>query len=336
MTMKKMIEDFLDDLLLAQGRTQRTIDVYRRNLHQLQRFAEQQGWSTMREALEPHALRRFLAHLQQEELKANSIKQKIATLRSLATFLRRAHPDQAPTNQQLHLRYRSERRVVRTLTSQQLQEMLQYLGDRADAHPEPGGPDPRHPALLAARDLALFSVMAGTGIRVGETVALRLKDVDLDRGQINIQGKGGHHRIVFCDIPEIQLSLRSYLKRRLLLSNVEADLLFLNGRDLKAISPRAVQLRLKATGRELQLPEELTPHLLRHTYATLAIERGANIKAVSQLLGHADVKTTLQLYTHLSTEHLNEVFRLCHPFRDNRLELPEIINNRKKMIPYLR
>ena len=84
------------------------------------------------------------------------------------------------------------------------------------------------------------------------------------------------------------------------------------------------------------LPADLAPHLLRHTYATLAIERGANIKAVSQLLGHADVRITLQLYTHLSIEHLGVVFRLCHPLRDNTLELPEIINNRKKMIPYVR
>ena len=334
--MKKLIDEFLDELLLAQGRSQRTIDAYRRNLEQLRRFAEEQGWITMREAIEPQALRRFVAYLQQRKFKASSIKQKIATLRSLAAFLRRAHPDDAPSTQQLNLRYRSERKNVRTLTTAELNVMLCYLQDRAALHPELGGVDKRHRALLAARDLALFSLMAGTGMRVGETVALRVQDLDINRGQISVQGKGRQHRIVFCDIPEMQKPLRDYLKRRDLLCNVRTDALFLNGRDLRALSVRAVEIRLRTIGRELDLPEELTPHLLRHTYATLAIERGANIKAVSQLLGHADVKTTLQLYTHLSTEHLSEVFRLCHPFRDNHLELPEIINNRKKMIPYLR
>ena len=141
---------------------------------------------------------------------------------------------------------------------------------------------------------------------------------------------------VFFDIDELQKPLEDYLQRRQLLPAPKSNAVFLNGRDLGPLSPRAVQLRLKTLARQLDLPNNLTPHALRHTYATLAIERGANIKAVSQLLGHADVKTTLQLYTHLSTEHLHEVFRLCHPLRDNRRELPEIINDRKKMIPYLR
>ena len=202
--MKKLIDEFLDELLLAQGRSQRTIDAYRRNLEQLRRFAEEQGWITMREAIEPQALRRFVAYLQQRKFKASSIKQKIATLRSLAAFLRRAHPDDAPSTQQLNLRYRSERKNVRTLTTAELNVMLCYLQDRAALHPEPGGVDKRHRALLAARDLALFSLMAGTGMRVGETVALRVQDLDINRGQISVQGKGRQHRIVFCDIPEMQ------------------------------------------------------------------------------------------------------------------------------------
>ena len=162
-----------------------------------------------------------------------------------------------------------------------------------------------------------------------------MQDLDLEGGTIRVHGKGGHERTVFCDLPEILQPLRLYLRWR---DSVEPehDQIFLNGRDLGPLSTRAVQLRLRALANDLGLPETLTPHILRHTYATLAVEKGANLKALSQLLGHADIKTTLQLYTHLSTDHLHKVFRICHPLWDNRRELPEIINDRKKMIPYLK
>ena len=330
--MNELIDDFLSELSLARGRSARTIDAYRRNLRQ---FCEFSATSSTKHALAPSQLRRFIGHLQQQDYKPASIKQKIATLRAFVSFLHEVYPDHAPEQRRLHVRYRSERKVLRTLTVDELQQLLAELKRRAENHPAPGERDPRHRALLASRDWALFTLLAGTGLRVGELVTLRLEDLDLDRGEIQVRGKGGHQRQVFCDLQEIQQPLAYYLRWR---SSIDAehDRLFLNGRDLGPLSTRAVQLRLRDLATDLGMPDTLTPHTLRHTYATIAVERGANLKALSQLLGHADVKTTLQLYTHLSTEHLHEVFRICHPLRDNRRELPEIINDRKKMIPYLR
>ncbi len=332
--MNELIDDFLAELQLARGRSARTIDAYRRNLHQLRDFAADADL-TVRHALAPNHLRSFIAHLRQSSYSPASIKQKIATLRAFATYLREVHPDDAPDSQRIHVRYRTERKVLRTLTVEELHQLLDELKKHTEGQPEPGATDPRHRALLSARDWALFTLLAGTGLRVGEAVGLRLQDLDLERGEIRVYGKSRHERIVFCDLAEIRQPLDLYLRWRAA-AEPKHDHLFVNGRDLGPLSTRAVQLRLRAVANELGLPDTLTPHILRHTYATLAVERGANLKALSQLLGHADIKTTLQLYTHLSTDHLHKVFRLCHPLRDNRRELPEIINDRKKMIPYLR
>jgi site-specific recombinase XerD len=334
--MTKLISDFLDDLLLARGRSPQTVDAYRRNLKQFQGFADEHLWESPRQAFAPHALRLFVGHLQECQYRPATIKQKIATLQAFAAYLHQVHPEKAPKDHDLRLRYRVEKRAMRTLSPEELQSLLEELKRRAADLPALAAPDPRHRAFIAHRDWALFSLLAGTGLRVGEVVALRLQDLDLDRGEIHVRGKGGHQRIVFCDLPEIQEPLQCYLRRRAQLADRLGPTLFVNGRDLKPLSTRAVQLRLKELARALALPDSLTPHTLRHTYATLAVERGINLKALAQLLGHADVQTTLQLYTHLSTHHLHQIFRLCHPLRDNRLELPEIINNRKDIISYRR
>jgi integrase/recombinase XerC len=332
--MNELIDDFLAELELARGRSPRTIDAYRRNLHQLRDFATV-AELTVRQALAPDQLRRFIAHLRENDYCPASIKQKIATLRAFAAYLREVRPDHAPESKRLNIRYRTERKVLRTLTAEQLHLLLDRLRESTEDQPDPGTTDPRHRALLRARDWALFTLLAGTGLRVGEAVGLRLQDLSLKRGEIRVRGKGGHQRIVFCDLEEIRLPLDLYLRWRETVRPAH-DHLFLNGRDLGPLSTRAVQLRLRTLAKELNLPDTLTPHVLRHTYATLAVERGANLKALSQLLGHADITTTLQLYTHLSTDHLHKVFRICHPLRDNRRELPEIINDRKRMIPYFR
>jgi len=329
--MNDLIEAFLLDLVLARGRSAHTLAAYRRNLAQFLAYADEHGVSEARAALAPLALQRYAAHLHRQGLRATSIRQKIATLRSFVGYLRECHPAEAPVPGQARIRYRAQRRPRLTLSFEQLRALLDHLHERTQASDAPD----EHRRLLALRDHALFALLAGTGMRIGEALAITLDDLDLDRGQIQIHGKGGHERIVFCDLPELRDPLQRYVSARAQ-QPLRTPLLFVNGRDLGPLSSRAAQLRLRSLASEIGLPSGLTPHVLRHTYATLAIERGANIKAVSQLLGHADVRVTLQLYTHLSNDHLAEVFRLCHPLRDNELDLPEIINNRKKMIPYLR
>ncbi|MEM6927276.1 MAG: tyrosine-type recombinase/integrase [Myxococcota bacterium] len=331
--MNDLIEAFLLDLVLARGRSTHTLAAYRRNLAQFLDYAAGHDVSEARVALAPLALQRYAAHLHRQGLRATSIRQKIATLRSFVSYLRECHPTEAPVPGQARIRYRAQRRPRLTLSFEQLRALLDHLRQRAQI--SAAAPDERR-HLLALRDHALFALLAGTGMRIGEALAIELDDLDLERGQIQIHGKGGHERIVFCDLPELRDPLRRYVDARAQAAAVRTPRLFVNGRDLGPLSSRAAQLRLRDLASEIDLPSGVTPHVLRHTYATLAIERGANIKAVSQLLGHADVRVTLQLYTQLSNDHLAEVFRLCHPLRDNELDLPEIINNRKKMIPYLR
>ena len=123
--------------------------------------------------------------------------------------------------------------------------------------------------------------------------------------------------------------LKEYLKLRKKIE-LKEEALFINSRDWKRISVRNIEKILKKYLRASGLSMEITPHSLRHTFATLMIENGGNIKVVSQLLGHSDINTTLNMYTHLSSEHVRRVFKLCHPMSKKKLPLKEVIENRLK------
>ena len=101
------------------------------------------------------------------------------------------------------------------------------------------------------------------------------------------------------------------------------------------MTARAVQLLVTHYKERASIEKNVTPHTFRHTYATLSIENGANVKAVSQILGHASIETTINTYTHLSEAHVRDVFRLCHPFEGKRLPLDERVQGRKRSLPLI-
>jgi len=201
-------------------------------------------------------------------LRATSIRQKIATLRSFVSYLRECHPAEAPGPGQVRIRYRAQRRPRLTLSFEQLRALLDHLRQRAQTSSSAAPDERRH--LLALPDHALFALLAGTGMRIGEALAIELDDLDLDRGHLQIHGKGGHERIVFCDLPELRVPLQRYVDARAQATAVRTPRLFVNGRDLGPLSSRAAQLRLRGLASEIDLPNCVTPHVLRHTYATSA------------------------------------------------------------------
>lgn len=185
------------------------------------------------------------------------------------------------------------------------------------------------------RDLLMVLLMAGAGLRVGELCALDLDQINRADRSIQVRGKGRKLRVVYFVIPEMVAAMETYLYHR---SELGSDLtaLFLNGRDGGRLTPRAVQLLLKGYLQDAGLDASTTPHSLRHTFASLSIERGANVKAVSQILGHAHVSTTLAMYTHLSDEHVRKVFRLFHPRNPEHLSLEEAVAHRRQALLFVK
>lgn len=243
-------------------------------------------------------LRRYLVELEQQGLKATSVQRKLASLRALFGWLRQE--GEAEKNPAKLLKGpKAPRRVPRFLTSKEVDALL-------------GQPFADTPQGL--RDRAILELLYSTGCRVSECAGLRLRDVDLDEGIVRVFGKGQKERLAMLGEPAL-LALRAWLparQRMIADSKRSAPIsLFVNrlGRPLSArwVFQTVVDCALKAG-----IPSRLTPHGLRHSFATHLLDRGADLRTVQELLGHARLVTT-EIYTHVSIGKLREVYDHAHP-----------------------
>lgn len=335
--------DFLSALDLERNYSPYTLRSYRHNLEQFRSWLIEQGRTGTPSDLAGLAIRDFLGYLRDHcHNDARTVAHKLATLKSFLGYLRETLPPaQASALPKVTWHYKYDKKVQQSLRDEDLNALLDAVHERiasteADLQIARGRTRRLRKQLAACRrDLLLLLLMAGAGLRVGEVCGLNLDDVDLADHSIRVRGKGRKIRVVYFDIPEMVEAMAQYLRERCVLGS-DPTALFLNGRDGGRISSRAIQLLLKSYLRDAGLDSKTSPHTLRHTFSTLSIERGANVKAVSQILGHAHVSTTLALYTHLSTEHVRQVFRLFHPRNPERLPLEEVVAHRRHALMFVK
>ena len=163
---------------------------------------------------------------------------------------------------------------------------------------------------LAIRNLALVDLLFATGIRVGETSALDLQDFQLDEAVYKVHGKGGRDRLAFIVDAETLRIQRAYLMARMQIET-ESRALFLNTFS-ERLSTQGISNVIAKVRKDAGIEKHITPHMLRHTVATLLLRNGVDIRVVQEFLGHASIATT-QRYTHVSKEHLIGVLRKSHP-----------------------
>jgi site-specific recombinase XerD len=243
-------------------------------------------------------LRRYLVELEQQGLKASSVLRKLASLRAFFGWLHeRGEIDKDPAR--LLKGPKAPRRVPRFLSTVEVDALLGQ-----DFGGEPQG----------WRDRALLELLYSTGCRVSEAAGLQLDDVDLDEGIVRVLGKGNKQRLCMLGSPA-QKALAAWLpvRRQLVLQNRRRDpgALFLNRRG-QPLSVRWMFASVVARARAAQIATRLTPHGLRHSFATHLLDRGADLRTVQELLGHERLVTT-EIYTHVSIGRLREVYEHSHP-----------------------
>jgi integrase/recombinase XerC len=186
------------------------------------------------------------------------------------------------------------RKLPKVLDVDQVQRLLQI--DPAD--------------VLAVRDVAILELFYSSGLRLAELVGLNSGDVDLADGTVRVTGKGSKARVVPVG-RKARSALRQWMERRVVLVGADERAVFVSKQG-ERISPRAVEARLRAWGIKQGLSSGLHPHKLRHSFASHLLESSGNLRAVQELLGHADISTT-QVYTHLDFQHLAKVYDQAHP-----------------------
>jgi integrase/recombinase XerC len=284
---------FLRHLERERNASPATVRAYGHDLEQFAAYLERELRRDPRPAEIDHVLiRGFLGELHQRELRKVSTARKLAALRTFFRWLCREGVLEA-SPARLLLAPRRERLIPAVLDEAQVARLL-------DA---PGG------ALAAVRGRAVLELLYAAGIRCAELVALDTSDVDLEGRSVRVLGKGRKERIVLFG-GRAQQALREWLAVRGGLRPKD-EALFLNARGGR-LSDRSVRQLVENRVKAVALERRCSPHTLRHSFATHLLSRGADLRAIQELLGHASLSTT-QRYTHVDTRHLLEVYRKAHP-----------------------
>ncbi len=294
------VDEFVASLAGASAHTR---EAYERDARQFVDWAERGGCPSPAE-IDHATLRRYLAFLTTRKLARRSIARKAAALRAYLRYLHRHGVIAADPGRSLRAP-KGEARLPRVPRQAEAVALL----DRAEAADL--DTDDAAAAALAWRDLAVLEVLYGGGLRVSECCGLTLESVDAGRGLVTVLGKGAKVRRVPLGEPALA-AIRGYVahgRPELVTQRTPPDALFLNTRGRRLTTRDARRI---VGGHPLEDGQALHPHALRHAYATHLLERGADLRAVQELLGHSDLNTT-QIYTHLTRERLRAVYDATHP-----------------------
>ncbi|MGI9625962.1 MAG: tyrosine-type recombinase/integrase [Longimicrobiales bacterium] len=294
------VQGLLKHLATTRNLSPNTVAAYRRDLLDFEAFVGphlgQEGWAWT--DVDRGVIRSFLGEAGRKGLAPRTVARKLASIRALFQFLHRASV--VPANPARRIR---GPKLDRTLPGHLRKEEVRALFDWAETKAQTNG-------LSETRLLALLELFYGSGLRLSEAQALDLDHVDLQRGQLRAFGKGRKERIVPVTQPA-QVAIERYLPRRLEYASPGTDALFI-ARHGGRLSKRYIQRSIQTVLSDFAASEGLSPHSLRHSFATHLLDEGADLMAVKELLGHASLSTT-RIYAHTSRERMRRVYKSSHP-----------------------
>lgn len=295
--LKEMKTQFLEYLEIEKGRGVKTVENYDRYLNRFFTFAKVKSPSQITEQM----VREFRITLNRSEgvsgtMKRNTQNYHLIALRAFLKFLRKR--DIESLNPERIELAKTSGRDLDLITAQELERLMSG----------PKGED-----LGSLRDRAMLELLFSTGLRVSELCNLN-QDLDLSRDEFSVRGKGDKVRVVFLS-PAAKKAVAEYVKKR----GDMSDALFVGygkggkstGKDLSRITPRSVERIVKQYAVKAGITRKVTPHVIRHSFATDLLSNGADLRSVQALLGHANISTT-QVYTHVTDSHLRDVHKQFH------------------------
>ena len=292
------IGDFLGMLSSQRGLSANTLKAYRRDLDKVAAFLAASGLREWR-SLDQYLLEEFIARVSEEGLDIRSQQRLLTSLRGFYDWL--SAQGEAAFNPARGLRLKMHRRELpRVLDVDLIQQLL-----------EAPAPEEEPEKSLWVRDRAMMELFYSSGLRLSELAHATLPQLDRTDWHITVTGKGNKTRRVPVG-RKAREALQDWLALRERWANEKSgDLVFITPKGTR-FTERAIQLRLAFQGRRAGLPQHVHPHMLRHSFASHLLESSQDLRAVQELLGHADISTT-QIYTHLDYQHLAAVYDKAHP-----------------------
>ncbi len=299
--LREAIDNFLNYLTEEKGFSENTVAAYHNDLYQLASFVEEEAtkrdFTPLWSSFGRQGMLSYLLNLKERNYAATTTARKMAAAKSFFSFM--VAEGNIKDNPMLNV---TSPRVGKSLPKPiSINQAMLLLEQPAKlSTPE------------AKRDRAILELLYASGMRVSELVSLNLDDINIDGGDVRCFGKGHKERIIPI-APRAALTVRKYLQeaRPHLLHNDAEQALFLNRRGDRLTRQGLWQI-LKGYAKSAGLDKEITPHTLRHSFATHMLNGGADLRSVQELLGHANISTT-QVYTHLTSEHVRRIYEKSHP-----------------------
>lgn len=293
--MDSLIDLFIHFLAVEKGLSRNTLESYQRDMVAYTSYLQEQGVTRIEDSSRTHIIG-YLLVLREKGRATSTLSRNMASIRAFYQFLVRDKIiDKDPS---IHLETpKLEKRLPKVLSVDEVERLLD-------------SPPVNHPAGL--RDKAMLELLYATGIRVSELVNLDKADVNLDMGFVKCMGKGSKERIIPLGSVAIEM-VRHYLQagRPKLVKGTGDSALFLNHLG-KQITRQGFWKIIKRYAAKANIQAEITPHTLRHSFATHLLENGADLRSVQEMLGHADISTT-QIYTHVTRTRIKDVYAKTHP-----------------------
>jgi len=338
--MNKYLKLFLKHIDIELGYSENTLSTYSLILNGFLSFLDLKNISLKK--LNKEHIEGYVVHIKiKKGNTAKTIRLKIEVIKSFMKYLtEKIRFYKRPPISSSDFKYKVEKKDAFSISEEEIDRLLDSINKKKkeiekELHQTSGKRILLLKQLFASkRDLVLTKLLVGTGLRISEALNIKLQDIDFNDKSIKILGKGKRFRQIFFNLDELEYDFLKYIDNWKEL-NTNHDYIFVSIKKYNKLTTRGFQLILKDFLIKSKLSTAITPHTLRHTYATISIEKGANIKAVSQILGHSSCKITIDLYTHLSNSHLREVMQKCSPISKKVISLEERIEGRKKHLAYL-
>ena len=293
-TLGQARDRYLDYIREVRQLSPHTLSNYQRDLDAFVQWSDSRG-ITQAGKVQEADIRQWVSHLHRRGLAGSSIQRSLSATRSLFNFLGRenGYPRNPAASVQAP---RKPRKLPKTMDADQVDQYLNFEQD----------------SPLASRDSAIAELFYSSGLRLAELVAVNLQDIDHQARLITVTGKGNKTRTVPVGGAALG-AIELWLQQRppIAADPDSANALFTSLRG-KRISVRNIQDRIKRQGRKAGMSQDVHPHMLRHSFASHMLESSGDLRAVQELLGHANIATT-QIYTHLDFQHLAKVYDAAHP-----------------------
>jgi len=293
--MDQLLDQFLDFLIVERGLSKNTLDSYSRDLTRYIRYLKKEHVSHIKETNYLH-ISGFLSELKEMGLSVKSRARNLASIKGFYKFLIREGVISENPTTYIHS-FKTQRRLPLVLNMEEIDRLL--------AEPDLSN-------TLEVRDSAMLELLYATGLRVSELVKIRLNDINLEAGYLRTLGKGSKERIVpIGRIAQNRIMKYLHSTRQGLLKEKQSIYLFIS-RSGKGLTRQGFWKVIKKYAKRAGISKRITPHSLRHSFASHLLERGADLRSVQMMLGHSDISST-QIYTHVARERLKDIHRQYHP-----------------------